>query len=128
MNSNNAGNAYFGVPKAGGILVIVTAIYTVGNICGSFVAGQLRIDYAGASVDCIWWDYLVHGERISMLFMAGDFHGVRSGDCSIGCPCLRCRDIFLHNGEALWWPCTTPCGPWGPSSLALYPCHRTSTL
>lgn len=39
MNSNSRWHQDLGVPKAGGFLGIVTAIYTIGNLAGSFFAG-----------------------------------------------------------------------------------------
>jgi MFS family permease len=39
MNSNSRWHTDMKVPKTGGLLGIVTAIYTIGNIVGSFVAG-----------------------------------------------------------------------------------------
>lgn len=39
MNSNDRWHSDLGIPKEGGLLGIVTAIYTIGNMCGCFAAG-----------------------------------------------------------------------------------------
>lgn len=45
MNSNNLWHSQLGIPKDGGLLGIVTAIYTIGNLCGCFFAGPATDRY-----------------------------------------------------------------------------------
>ncbi|KAJ5619151.1 hypothetical protein N7510_003135 [Penicillium lagena] len=79
MNSNDRWHSDLGIPKTGGYLGIVTAIYTIGNLVGSFVAGPVsdrygrRIGMFVGSVVVLVGAIVMSTAQTSGAYMAGRF-------------------------------------------------------
>jgi MFS family permease len=79
MNANDRFHSDLGIPKTGGYLGIVTAIYTIGNLVGSFFAGPAsdrfgrRIGmFIGATI-VLMGAIVVFTAKHSQAYMAGRF-------------------------------------------------------
>lgn len=79
MNSNSRWHKDLNVPKTGGYLGIVTAIYTIGNLTGSLIAGPAsdkygrRIGMFGGSIIVLVGAIVMATAHTSGAYMAGRF-------------------------------------------------------
>ncbi len=79
MNSNSRWHKDLNVPLTGGYLGIVTAIYTIGNLAGSFFAGPAsdrygrRIGMFGGSIIVLIGAVVMASSQTSGAYMAGRF-------------------------------------------------------
>jgi MFS family permease len=77
MNSSDRWHSDLGVPTTGSLLGIVTAIYTIGNMVGSFVAGPAG-DRWGRKVGMLIGNTITLVGAI-VLFSAGNYHAFLAG-------------------------------------------------
>lgn len=79
MNANSGWHEDLNIPKTGGYLGIVTAIYTIGNLAGSFIAGPAsdrygrRIGMFGGSIIVLIGAIVMASAQTSGAYMAGRF-------------------------------------------------------
>jgi MFS family permease len=79
MNANDRFHSDLDIPKTGGYLGIVTAIYTIGNLVGSFFAGPAsdrygrRVGMFVGSIIAIMGGIVVCTAKQSQAYMAGRF-------------------------------------------------------
>ncbi len=130
MNSNSRWHTDLDVPKTGGYLGIVTAIYTIGNLAGSFIAGPASDRYGrrwgmfGGSIVVLTGAIVMSTAQTSGAYMAGRFlAGFGVAIVRSAAPAFV-TEFTPSSGEDRQLSCTTLYGSLVRSSRALSPTAR----